>query len=85
MHRSSRVSKLPTHLNEYEVILNCSAVRYPIQSVCVVNSALPISFICLMSNLYKVSELACVKNALNDPRWKRAMDNEMNALIKTNT
>lgn len=35
-----------------------------------------------MSNSEKVSEPTCVKDALSDPSWKRAMDDKMNTLIK---
>lgn len=66
--KSSRVSKLHAHLNDYEVTLNCSTVKYPILSVRVVNSIFPTSFVCLMSNLDKVSEPSRVKDALNDPK-----------------
>lgn len=38
VRRSSRASKLPAHLNDYEVTLNYSTVRYPIQDVCAMNS-----------------------------------------------
>lgn len=85
VRRSSRVPKLSAHLNDYEITLNCSTVKYHIQAVCVVNSIFPTNFVCLMSNLDKVSKPSYMKDALNDPKWKRAMDGEMNVLINTNT
>lgn len=85
VRRSSRILKLPTHLNDYEVTLNCTSVKYPIQNMYSANSDLHANFIFVMSNLNKVFEPICVKDALGDPNWKHTVDDEMNAFIKTNT
>lgn len=53
VRRSNTISKLPTHLNVYEVSLNYTSIKYPIESVCSVNSKLYANVICLTSNLEK--------------------------------
>lgn len=80
-----RISKVLVRLNDYEVFLNCSSIKYTIEVVCSTNMSIDSDFVCLMSNLAKVYELKSVKNALNDSNRKNVMDVEMDALINTQT
>lgn len=79
--KSSRVFRLSVRLNDYDVTLNYTSVKYFIQNVCSAGLNLFSKFLCFMSNLDKVRELEYVTEAFNDPNWKLAMDSKMNALI----
>ncbi|GKC53603.1 ribonuclease H-like domain-containing protein [Tanacetum coccineum] len=81
LRRSLKQSKLPVKLNDY--VLN-SSVKYGIKKY-VSYSKLKGSNMCFANTLNISIEPTCLKNALSDPNWVDAMNNEIEALNRNNT
>ncbi|GJZ33780.1 hypothetical protein Tco_0579216, partial [Tanacetum coccineum] len=79
--RSTRKSKLLVKLNDY--VLNCN-VKYEIEKY-VNYSKLKGDNMCFATTLNKSIELTFLSDALSDPNWVEAMNNEIEALNRNNT
>lgn len=73
IRKSNRQVKFPTKLKDYEVNINCSKVRYPMDCWS------------LLCDKTIVSEPNSVSEALKHPAWRQAMELEMKALHENNT
>ncbi|GKA12174.1 ribonuclease H-like domain-containing protein, partial [Tanacetum coccineum] len=81
LRKSDRQSKLPVRLNDY--VLN-SNVKYGIEKY-VNYSKLDSVTLCFATTLNKSVEPSCLFEALSDPNWVEAMNNEIEALNRNNT
>ncbi|GKA65993.1 ribonuclease H-like domain-containing protein [Tanacetum coccineum] len=81
LRRSSRQSKLPVRFNDYVVNSN---VEYGIEKY-VNYFRLKGGNLCFATTLNKFVEPTYLKDALSDPNWVEAMNNEIEALNRNNT
>ncbi|GKC48116.1 putative RNA-directed DNA polymerase, partial [Tanacetum coccineum] len=81
VRRSSRQTKLPVKLNDYVLNFN---VKYGIEKV-VNYSSLKSANLCFATTLNKSAEPSFLSDALSDPNWVDAMNNEIEALNRNNT
>ncbi|GJZ23964.1 ribonuclease H-like domain-containing protein [Tanacetum coccineum] len=81
LRRSERQSKLPVRLNDY---VHNSNVKYGIEKY-VNYSKLNRVNLCFATNLNKSIEPTCLSEAMYDPNWIEAMNNEIEALNRNNT
>ncbi|GJU71538.1 putative RNA-directed DNA polymerase [Tanacetum coccineum] len=81
LRRSERQSKLSVRLNDYVLSSN---VKYGIEKY-VNYSKLSRVNMCFATSLNKSVEPTCLSEALSDPNWVEAMNNEIKALNRNNT
>ncbi|GJZ14961.1 ribonuclease H-like domain-containing protein [Tanacetum coccineum] len=81
LRRSDRQSKLPVRLNDYILSSN---VKYGIEKY-VNYIKLSRVNMCFATYLNKSVEPTCLSEALSDPNWVEAMNNEIEALNRNNT
>ncbi|GKA36825.1 ribonuclease H-like domain-containing protein [Tanacetum coccineum] len=81
LRRSSKQSKLPVKLNDY--VLN-SNVKYGIEKYMNYSNLKGVN-LCFATTLNKSVDSTCLSDALSDPNWVEAMNNEIEALNKNNT
>ena len=77
--KSSRPSKPPSYLSEYE----CPSIKHWCKLVSF--SELPLSHLALVSNIYNITEPTSYKEASEQSDWVEAMKKEIHALKKNNT
>lgn len=56
LHKFDRTSKLLVRLNDFEVSLNCSFIKYPIEDVCSTNMGFNFNFVCLKQAIRQWNE-----------------------------
>ncbi|GJR06022.1 ribonuclease H-like domain-containing protein [Tanacetum coccineum] len=81
LRRFERLTKIPVRLNDY--VLN-SNVKYGIEKY-VKYSNLNTANLCFATSLNKSIEPNCLSEAMSDPNWVEAMNNEIEALNRNNT
>ncbi|XP_039158741.1 uncharacterized protein LOC120288703 [Eucalyptus grandis] len=83
--RSGRVTRPPTWTKDYVCTSSkSSGTRYPISSYVSFNQLSPDHFCCI-SRISEEVEPSNYHEAVHDPRWQRAMEEELKALIKNHT
>ncbi|GJY31754.1 ribonuclease H-like domain-containing protein [Tanacetum coccineum] len=81
LRRSKRLTKIPVRLNDY--VLNSNDM-YGIEKY-VKYSNLNTANLCFAASLNKSVEPNCLSEAMSDPNWVEAMNNEIEALNRNNT